>query len=90
LPKFETKKTSDKENLLMTTFKIERKKKGTNSGKELKDKNILRQKTKEREKECEKTKKRIERRKDKKKTKMNNLKEGDKEKIAREKRNRGI
>jgi hypothetical protein len=56
----------------------------------LKDVNILIQKRKEREKECEKTKKRIERRKNKKKIKMNNLKEGDKEKIGRERRNRRI
>jgi hypothetical protein len=34
----------------MTTFKIEKEKKGTNNGKELKNKNILRQKRKERDK----------------------------------------
>ncbi len=80
LTKFETKKTLDKEFFLMTTFKIEREKIRTNSGKELKDKNILRQKRKEREKECEKTKKGIERRKNKKKIKINSLKEGIKRK----------
>jgi hypothetical protein len=44
------------------------------------DDNIQNRKRKERDKECEKTKKGIERRKDKKKIKMSNLKEGDKEK----------
>ncbi len=56
----------------------------------MKDKNILRQKKKEREKKCEKTKKGIEIRKDKKKIKMNNLKKGEKKKIGIERINREI
>jgi len=54
------------------------------------DDNIQNRKRMEREKECEKTKKWIERRKDQKKIKMSNLKEGDKEKIGREKRKRNL